>query len=212
MPPGVPSIEPLAIDSSNEIALGGLAQVANRNDLAIIQRARATAEQAMATERWQDAIDSYQKILDMDAKIEFAVSGLANANQHLRAHTLMTKIVDEPHRLSAESLYVGAQEILDQAEDLHPGGKKLSALAGEVAHLLGLYRDPVTVTLVSDNATDIVVSNVGRLGFFDEKVLNLRPGRYTIRGSQNGCRDLYMSVDILPGIQPLDLSCPERLQ
>lgn len=77
--------------------------------------------------------------------------------------------------------------------------------------MLQQYSNPVDVTLRSDNATDIIVSNVGRLGFFEEKVLSLRPGTYTIRGSQNGCRDLYLSIEVLPGIEPLDLSCQERI-
>ena len=201
----------LKLEPNNEIALGGLAQVAARNDLAIIRQTRTQAESAMAKEEWQAAIDAYQKILSMDNKIQFAVTGIANAKEHLRATTLLSKIVSEPERLSAENLYVGAQEILAQARELEPGGERLSAQANRVEELLTLYRDPVTVTLLSDSATDIVISNVGRLGFFDEKILSLRPGRYTIRGSQNGCRDLYLTVDILPGIEPLNLSCPERL-
>ncbi|MGK0223907.1 MAG: hypothetical protein ACI9ON_003154, partial [Limisphaerales bacterium] len=29
--------------------------------------------------------------------------------------------------------------------------------------------------------------------------------------SQDGCRDLYLSVLVIPGIEPIDLSCKERL-
>ena len=64
---------------------------------------------------------------------------------------------------------------------------------------------------MSDNATDIIVSNIGRIGRFERRVLNLRPGQYTIRGSQSGCKDIYVSIEVLPGIEPIDLTCPERL-
>ena len=62
-----------------------------------------------------------------------------------------------------------------------------------------------------NDKTDIIVSNIGRLGLFKEKSLNLRPGEYTIRGSQDGCRDLFLSVLVVPGIEPIDLRCQDRL-
>ena len=39
----------------------------------------------------------------------------------------------------------------------------------------------------------------------------LQPGEYTIRGTANGCRDLYMKIEVIPGIQPVDLTCKEPL-
>ena len=123
----------------------------------------------------------------------------------------MTTITAQPQRLSSEKLYYEAQQILEQTGSLNHRGPKLNGLIARTEELLTLYRDPVDVVLLSDNATDIVMSNVGRLGFFDEKTLSLRPGTYTIRGSQRGCRDLYLSVEVLPGLEPLDLSCPERI-
>ena len=45
----------LKIEPGNDIALGGLAQVAKDNDLAIIKRQRQTAEAALATEDWAAA-------------------------------------------------------------------------------------------------------------------------------------------------------------
>ena len=101
--------------------------------------------------------------------------------------------------------------ILEDAQNLNQAGPELEDLISQVTDLLVLYRDPVEVVLISDNNTDIIVSNVGRLGTFERKTLSLRPGQYTIRGSQNGCRDIFMSLDVLPGIDPIDVSCPERL-
>ncbi len=201
----------LSLEPDNEIAKGGLAQVAQDNDLAIIRDLRETAEQAGRSENWQAAIDAYQAVLKMDSNIQFARSGLRVAEEQLRHLNLLGRISAEPFKLSSQKLYIEAGEILDRARQLPHQGPRLQSATEEVSTLLVLYRDPVEVVLVSDNATDVIMSNVGRLGTFERKTLSLRPGQYTIRGSQNGCRDIYLSIEVIPGIEPLDLSCPEKL-
>ena len=201
----------LKIEPGNEIALGGLAQVAKDNDLSIINQQRAVAEEAITAEAWEDAAQAYQKVLDLDNNIQFARSGLSTVQAHAKSWELLNKISSAPQRLSNEKLYLEASDIVSRASNLQHAGPKLQAITSKVADLLELYRDPVDVVLLSDDATDIIVSNVGRLGTFTRKALKLRPGEYTIRGSQNGCRDIYLTVQVLPGLEPLDLSCPERL-
>jgi tetratricopeptide (TPR) repeat protein len=201
----------LSLDPGNDVAEGGLQQVQKRNDLTVIATHRRDAEAAIEAEAWQDAIQAYQKILDLDGNIQFALSGRRLAGAHERVHRLLTRIKTEPQKLSSEKLYLDAQVILREARDLTKKGPKLDGLVVEVDELLTLYRDPVEVVLTSDNATDIIVSNVGKLGAFERKTLTLRPGQYTIRGSQDGCRDIYLSVDVIPGIDPIDLSCQENV-
>ena len=202
----------LKIDPNNDVALGGLAQVADKYDLNVIERHRKAALEAMANERWQPAIDAYEAVLELDGNIQFAVSGLRDAKNHQRAQNLLARIAGAPEKLSNEKLYLDAVDILERSRALTRRGPTLDKLVDEVGDLLTLYRDPVDVVLLSDNATDVIVSNVGRLGFFERKTLSLRPGQYTIRGSQAGCRDIYMSVDVIPGIDPLSVACEETIQ
>ena len=201
----------LRLAPENPIALGGLEQLTKTHDLDTIKRLRQNAEANVQQEQWSDAVAAYQSILDMDANIQFAIDGKSTSLQHQQTTNLLTKITEQPNRLSSQSLYLQAGEIVAKANKLPHRGPILNELLEQTVHLLSLYKDPVSVILLSDNATDITLSNVGRLGAFKEKTLNLRPGLYTVRGSQNGCRDLYLSIEVLPGIQPLDLSCPERL-
>ena len=201
----------LALDPTNNIAAGGIEQVGKRNDLAVIATQRNLAEEAMNEENWQQAADAYQHILDLDDNIQFAIVGRKAALQHERTSKLLTAITREPQRLSAQALFLQAEEIVAGAETLTHQGPELKSLIEETRRLLGLYRDPVEVTLISDNATDVVISNLGRVGYFSRKTVTLRPGAYTIRGSQAGCRDLYLTIEVIPGIEPVDLSCQERL-
>ncbi len=201
----------LQVDPNNDMARGGLQQVAQQNDLAIIRTHQSKATAALTEELWQDAQRSFAAILNMDGNIQFAKDGLAAAREHQRIQTILTKIAEQPQRLSTQSLYTEAEAILAAADGLAYRGPILDELIANGQRLLSVYRDPIDVTFVSDNATDVIVSNVGRLGRFDTKVLNLRPGQYTIRGSQNGCKDVYLSIEVIPGIDPIDVSCAERL-
>ena len=201
----------LRLDPGNEIAQGGLQQVAQMHDLDRIRRLRSQGQAQLQQEQWADAIATFDQALQMDANLQFAISGSASAKSHQKAQRLLSTIAGAPQKLSSESLYLQAQSIVAEAQALPYAGAELTGLIEQVSELLTLYRDPVDVVLLSDNATDIIVSNVGRLGTFERKTLALRPGQYTIRGSQHGCRDIYLTVDILPGIEPLDLRCPDRL-
>ena len=201
----------LHLKPANEVALGGLAEVTKRNDLAIIRQHQQVAQNAITTEDWQTAIDAYTAVLALDANIQFAQSGLQSSQAHYKTSELLAKISAQPERLSSEKLYLQAVTIVDRARLLELRGAKLNTAIDDVSVLISLYRDPVDVVLLSDDATDIIVSNVGRLGTFARKTLKLRPGQYTIRGSQNGCRDIYLSIQVLPGIEPVQLSCTEKL-
>lgn len=201
----------LKIDRNNEMATVGLQQVAEENDLALIRRHRARGEKALAEENWPEAQQAFGAILNLDANIQFAKDGVSAAQAHQRATTILNKIASEPQRLSGTSLYLEAQEIVAEAEQLPYRGAVLNGLIAEGHRLLALYKDPIDVVLLSDNQTDIIMSNIGRLGRFERKVVNLRPGAYTIRGSQRGCKDIYLSLEVIPGIDPINLSCPEKL-
>jgi len=202
----------LALDPGNDVALGGLAQVADEHDLDLIRTQKELALKAMQSEDWPAAVAAYQKVLNLDSNIQFAATGIRMARSHLRAKNLLTKIVGAPEKLSSEKLYLDATNILANAQALTQKGPVLDELVENVSDLLALYKEPVEVILLSDNATDVIVSNVGRIGFFERKTLSLRPGQYTIRGSQAGCRDIYLSVEVIPGIDELNVRCEETLR
>ena len=203
--------EVLVLDANDSIALGGLEQVAKANDLGVIAQQRAQAESALNSEQWPAAVSAYSAILDLDKNIQFAVNGLAEAKSRAATEKVLSVITQEPTKLSSQALFLEAQTIVASARELTHRGPKMNNLISQTDELLAQYKNPVLVQLLSDDATDIVISNIGRLGAFAEKQLSMRPGQYTIRGSQDGCRDLYLSVLVVPGIEPIDLSCKERL-
>ena len=200
------------LQPANNVAQAGLQQVSQRYEIGQIKTFQKQAESALSKEQWATAIQHFEAILAIDANIALAKDGVSQARRHGNAERTLTKIQGAPTKLSNARLYADAERILNDAQTLQFIGPKLTAALAAVSTLLEQYRDPVNVLFLSDNATEITLSNVGVLGVFSEKRLTLRPGQYTLRGSQVGCRDLYRSIQVLPGMPPVDVRCEERLQ
>ena len=78
-------------------------------------------------------------------------------------------------------------------------------LAGQITQLERLItaaETPVRVALSSDNATDVTIYRIGRLGAFERKDMELLPGRYTIVGSRAGFRDVRREIVVRAGGMP----------
>lgn len=203
--------EVLAIAPGNAVATGGLEQVAKQADVTRINALRERADAAVAREDWDEAIDYYGQVLSLDSNIRFAQAGRAQAEAQRRAQATLARILQNPDRLSSEKLYRDAQAILEQARALEPHGPGLTQQIEDVGAILDAYANPVAVVLRSDNRTEVTLSTVGRLGSFEEKTLELRPGAYTVIGSRDGCRDIREQIVVRPNMNPVDIRCAETL-
>ena len=201
----------LDLDSENQTARSGLEQIAVSKDLFTIKEKNSVGKIELSSGKWENARQTYEEILLIDSNIQTAIEGRNLAMSHQRVEDLLTKINAEPFKLSSEKLFLEAQFILREAHDLEFQTGKLVDLIERTSKLLSVYAEPVDVVLLSDNATDILISNVGRIGKFQKKIVSLRPGRYTIRGSQIGCKDIYRTIDVSPEFNSVTLVCEERL-
>ena len=202
----------LRIDPGNASAEGGLQQIADQSELVRIAEFRRKAEQHAASEQWAEAAQANRRILDLDANIQFARLGLEQAEAQSRALSTLKAIVEGAERLSSDALFADAKDILANAKTLSPRGPILAAAIEEMDALLRRHGTPVPVLLRSDNATEVLLSNVGPLGRFAEKRLELRPGAYTLIGSRDGCRDVRTEISVQPSMAPIEIRCMELLQ
>ena len=125
--------------------------------------------------------------------------------------TVLEKIRAEPQKLSSPKLFSEATEALAEARTLQPGGTRLSGHIEAVAGLLQQYTEPVDLVITSDGKTDIMLSSVGRLGTFATRTVNLRPGEYTLVGSQQGCRDVRKNIIVGPSTNTVTIACSETV-
>ena len=200
----------LTIDSANQTAIAGLEQIALNKDLFIIKEKNILGEKALDQGHWEEAKIAYEQILEIDPNIQVAIKGKAIAADHERLERLLSNIAAEPFKLSSEKLFLEAKMILKDSEALNYKNDKLASLIEQITGLIEIYSQPINLTLLSDNATDILISNIGRLGKFTKKIISVRPGRYTIRGNQVGCKDIYRTIDVLPDAGPISVMCEER--
>ena len=201
----------LSMDPDNGAALGGLQQIEEQG---LVRRVDALQRQAAAAEDredWPAAAQAFEAILALDANIRFAREGITRARQQTEALAALRDIAAEAESLSSDRRFAAARDTLAVASNLEPRGPILAESIAEVEALLDFYADPVPVVLRSDNATEVLLSNVGPLGRFSELKLNLRPGAYTLIGSRDGCRDVRATISVRTGMAPVDIRCREVL-
>ena len=201
----------LSMDPDNGAALGGLQQIAEQGLVRRIEDLRGQAAEAEAQEDWPTAARAFEAILALDGNIQFARAGITRARLQLETLAALRDIAAGAESLSSDRLYAAARKTLERARELDPRGPVLAENIAEVEVLLSLYAHPVPVILKSDNATEVLLSNVGPLGKFDELRLNLRPGAYTLIGSRDGCRDVRATITVRTDMAPVDIRCREVL-
>lgn len=150
-------------------------------------------------ENWTSAINYYNKILQIDSNMS---SILVNKKRSLIYQSIdqsLNKVLNKPERLQNDKVFEGAKKLLQSVKVemkekknlLYPIQKtpKLNSKIIKVESIINQASIPITVTIVSDNLTEIIIYKVGKFGKLIEKNIILRSGSYTIVGSRSGYRD-----------------------
>ena len=192
-------------------AKDGMNQVEQRATLSSIEEYRLKATRAEAEERWTDAVADYEKVLSVDAAIKFAMDGRARANGRALLDQKLQSALADPGALSSDSTYAETVALYQGASKIANPGPRLTDQLNRLERALALASNPVPVVLTSDSATEVTISQVGALGKFARKELQLRPGRYVLKGSRDGRRDVRREIDVLPQMPPVEISCRETI-
>jgi hypothetical protein len=69
------------------------------------------------------------------------------------------------------------------------------------------------LALISDDATQIAIPSIGFRGTFSRRVIELKPGKYTVVGTRNGYRDVRRDITVSPGddVQTISVTCGEPI-
>ena len=164
-------------------------------------------------EHWDAVISTYEEILKVDNTLEFAKSGLQRARQMSAVHKRLDDYIAEPDSLSRPSVMQQATTFVVEITTSGDIGPRLAAQRDELSRLLKRAATPLPVPLVSDNATDVTVYRVGRLGRFQQREISLRPGTYVAVGSRAGFRDVRLEFRVAPEVElaPVVIQCEEPI-
>jgi tetratricopeptide (TPR) repeat protein len=171
--------------------------------LARIDRLRSTAQKAEHSEDWQTALKAYLTALDIDKNLQFAILGKKRAGEQIHLAKRLDFYLSQPRVLESDKQLKNAILLLHEANEATPRGQKLTRHTNELARLVAAAQMPVTITIESDNLTQIAVYKVGKLGRFSQHELKLRPGTYTVVGARDGYQDVRRKIVVKPGQQSL---------
>jgi tetratricopeptide (TPR) repeat protein len=202
-----------AIDPSSRQAADGLLQVDQEIRLQDIRRLEAQAAEQVDNERWEEAVQTYQSLLDIDGDLQFAKEGLAIANQRVALHETLAGYIEDPDALSADITMQKATRLLLDISRISPVGPRLDDQKEALSRLLKRAATPLDVQLVSDNMTDVAIYQVAKFGTFSRQDLQLRPGVYVAVGSRPGYRDVRVEFRVAPEIEmtPVVVQCEEPI-
>ncbi len=176
---------------------------------AIVERAVA-AERA---EQWSQALALYGEALKAEPALRPAQEGVERAEPRAMIDAELQSFIDKPERLYSPAGRDIARNVLERAARVSTPGTRLQAQQARLSEQLRQAETPVKVALASDNATDVQIYRVGKLGLFQHRDLELMPGRYTVVGTRQGYRDVRKELNLPPGAQPptLVVRCEEPI-
>ena len=106
-----------------------------------------------------------------------------------------------------------AEILLQRAQEIEGPGPRHRVQVASLRRALEEVRTSIPIVLESDGKTEVVVHKVGRLGAFERKNLELRPGTYTVIGKRSGYRDVRRQLVVEPKgpPPPLVVRCEEEI-
>lgn len=201
----------LALRPGDSVAIDGLNQTTQNRLLMQLDELRTTAELAKNEGRWADAMAAYDQALLLDRSVRYARDGREDLRRLTTIIKTMDGYLDDPHVLSLDEEYAKANKTLADAFDQTGRGSTFDAKKRAFRSLMDRAGKPLPLILVSDRITEVSIYHIGKLGSFERHELNLRPGRYTLLGSSDGCRDVRMTIIVEPSMGPISIVCEERI-
>ncbi len=198
---------------NNEQARAAVEQTRDQAASVEIERLRGRIEDAVRAEQWQQAVESYDEVLAIDANVVFALDGKEYAARRALLDQLLTEAIANPWRFSEDEVYQQALDVYYTGRSLEHPGPKLSGQLDELEVLLANSQIPVEVRFASDNLTSVTILRVAELGVFEQTSLPLKPGRYIALGRRPGYREVRETFTVGFGQTPAQVivQCAERL-
>lgn len=201
----------LVEDPGDAMALSGRQQTERARALARINQLREAALEHEHAEEWDEALAAYDEVLAIDSSIEFARDGKVRARRQSSLVQSIEQVLGDPASLSSDEQLAKGQKILRDAQAETDVGDAFGARRDRLQRLLAAYETPIPLVLLSDAETEVTIVRIGVLGAFERREVMLRPGRYIITGSRDGCRDVRKEIILGPETAPIEILCQERI-
>ena len=149
-------------------------------------------------EQWREALAVYNQVITIAPEALFAVNGKIEATRRLELDINLTTAIGNPRWLQDVSHREQAQKLLNYANTIQPQPPHLASQTATLEKLIEFAATPVSVTIDSDNMTEITIYHLGRIGHFYSQQFILTPGTYTVTGSKAGFQDIRLTIEVDP--------------
>lgn len=189
------------------------AQLAELERSLRLQKHIDEAERAIRRDDWRGARDNLAKAAKDAPGNKTVVEGLRQADRILGILNSFNTFFSNPYRLTSQNVRTEAEAVLAQAESFAHTSFTVKRQSEQLRELINRVNRPVPVTIVSDSQTYIKIRGVGKVGMVSEKIIELKPGKYTFEGSRTGFKSKLVET-LIPYDQnnfSVRIVCDERI-
>lgn len=195
----------------NMEARAGIQQTLQNKTLARIQTLKMNALEKENIGDWKGALLDYETALEIDTSLTFAREGKFKLQAFISTTKQIESFIADPDALSNDDEFSMAKELISNASVLTGQSQYFDKRFLKFEKILAKAATPISLILLSDNATDVRINKIGPFGSFTRNVISLRPGRYTVVGSRDGCRDVRKTIVVSKDMDPVTIACNERI-
>ena len=171
------------------------------------------AQMAMASDDWETAKKQLELALREHTDDKSIQKSLVLATTINALNNEFEQQIHNPYRLSNKQLASKMKDKISEASAFIDFSPSLNKKTNKLSHLIDSMNKKISVEVVSDNQTNILVRGVGVVGITKLKTIQLTPGRYTFEGKRKGFKSKLIDV-LIPYDQTtyhLSIHCDEPI-
>ena len=175
----------------------------------LVRKAKIESE----ADNWPKAESLYLKAINIRPNRKDIEDGLALAEKINNLNEKLAYYLQAPHRLSSDNLAEIVRKLAAEAKTVSAKSDLIKNQTLKLLEQLKAYSTKVQVKVISNGATNIFVKGVGKVGLADEKIIDLKPGKYMFEGKRAGYRSKLIQVEVPPnaGIIVVEIVTDERI-
>ena len=203
----------LSIRPNSEEALQALDELNLKRIASLTKSLKYKGLIAEVNEEWNQAKGFYQEILVIDANLEEVKESLSRVESRILLEAEMKSIIARSDAYNDNKVLGQAQALLETAKSIERIGPKMEESIQKLDSLIQIALIPIEVIFESDQFTEVTIFKVDQMGTFQQKIVSLRPGIYTARGSRKGFKDetIRFRVDPNKQNQRVKIICSKKI-
>ncbi len=159
-----------------------------------LEEYQQAAQAAIASDDWIVAKQQLELALRERVDDKQIQMSLANATKIIDLINEIDQNIDNPYRLSNKLVASNANARIAEAKPFIDISPSLNEKSEALSRLLESMNKNVSVEIVSDNQTQIIVRGMGVVGKTESKIIQLKPGRYKFEGKREGFKSTLIDV------------------